>query len=125
MESIDHDLLVEIKGKLESLETKMDDRLKNLDSKMDERKATYLTLFDIQEKGLDKNAKDVNEAFSKIHAMEKDLTKNNETTSSLADRVEKLEIAVVSMKETLIKVSVISTFMTAAITAAVVEFFGR
>jgi predicted RNase H-like nuclease (RuvC/YqgF family) len=69
--------------------------------------------------------KDVDEAWGKIHKMDKELTRNNENTATLADRVAKLEVTIVEMRDKLIKVSVISTIATAAITAAVVEFFGR
>lgn len=113
-EPLTKELLIEIKAQLTTLNVKID-----------ERKELYLTKFAAHEESIKTNKVDIDNAFIKLHAMENDLTKNNENTASLAERVEKLEIAVVSMKETLIKVSVISTFMTAAITAAVIEFFGR
>jgi cystathionine beta-lyase family protein involved in aluminum resistance len=123
MEQTDRDLLTEIKSKIDVLESKLEHKLKNLETKIDERKENYISHFESHKERIDQNAKDVNEAFTKLHVMEKDLTKNNENTMSLIDRVEKLEIAVVNMKETLIRVSVISGILTAAITALVVKYF--
>lgn len=114
----DRALLVKIMGKLETLE-----------SKMDERRDHYMTLFKTHEDKNSQHHNDINAAFSKLHKMEKDLTKNDETTSSLAERVEKLEEAVIHMREALAKSSVITALITALFTAGatalVVNFIGK
>ena len=99
--------LAEINGKLDVLSTKVD-----------ERQSVYM-------KSIEENKRDISAAFEQIRRNETDLTKNSETTGMLAARVEKLERMILEMRDTLIKVSVVATLMTAGLTALIMKFFGE
>jgi chromosome segregation ATPase len=99
---------------------------------MEEREKKQEIQFDTQKEHTDKHTNEIQACWTAVHAMQSDMERVQQTARSheseiAAVKSENKEQATVihKMRDTLIRVSVISTITTAAITAAVIEVFGK
>jgi chromosome segregation ATPase len=105
--------------------------IKNIETKLDEREKLYLSKFDSLEAKGDKTEHAVDSCWKNVHVLEQDQASAKERSHNIVEKINNIEEnmrniegSMHGMRDLLIKVSVITTIITVAITAIVVKFIG-